>query len=173
MRNIILCGFMGSGKSTIGRALSDKLRMKLIDTDAYIEEKEGMTVSEIFAQHGEEYFRAAETKACEELSTVGGCVISTGGGTLLNEKNAELLKKNGMIFLLDISPRMVLIRLRGDTTRPLLQVKDKRAAVEELMEKRMPLYRKAADYVVDAEGSPRKICAEIVAAYNNGGKYGR
>ncbi len=166
--NIVLCGFMGCGKSTVGRLLSDKLGMRLIDTDSYIEKKENMTISRIFEEKGEEYFRNAEFEVCRELSTVSGRIISTGGGTLLKEDNVRELKKGGIVFFLNVSPDTVLARLKCDTTRPLLQRPDKEAAVNELLSKRMPLYRKAADYTVNAEETPRKICAEIIKIYRGG-----
>lgn len=166
--NIVLCGFMGSGKSTVGRALAEKLSMKLIDTDSYIEKKEGMTISEIFAQKGEEYFRNVELEVCRELSSMRNYVISTGGGTLLKEENVAEIKKGGVVFFLNVSAQTVLTRLKNDTTRPLLQRTDKVKAVNDLMNKRMSLYSKAADYVINAEESPRKICSEIIAIYNGG-----
>lgn len=167
-KNIVLCGFMGSGKSTIGKILSEKLGMRLIDTDSYIESKEGMTVSEIFAKYGEEYFRNAELEACRQLSSLQGCIISTGGGTLLRETNVAEIKKGGKVYFLDISPDTVLTRLRHDTTRPLLQREDKEKAVNDLMKQRMPLYKKAADHIINAEESPRKVCAKIIEIYNGG-----
>lgn len=162
MKNIVLCGFMGCGKSTVGRALAEKLGMRLIDTDSYIEKKEGMTISRIFAEKGEDYFRKLELEVCSELSGKKNCIISTGGGTLLNEKNVAEIKKGGKVYFLNVSPATVLTRLKYDTTRPLLQRKDKEAAVNELLNKRLPLYMKAADYVIDAEQSPRAVCCKIM-----------
>ena len=168
-KNLILCGFMGSGKSTIGRLLSEKLGARFIDTDTYIEQKEGMPISEIFRQYGEEYFRSREREVCEELSQLQKTVISTGGGTLLNEDNMKALKKNGIVFLLNVSSRTVLTRLRNDTTRPLLQQEDKEKAVKMMLSSRTPLYNRAADYVIDAEESPRKVCLKIISIYNSAG----
>lgn len=166
--NIVLCGFMGCGKSTVGRLLSDKLSMRLIDTDSYIVKKEKMTISRIFEEKGEKYFRNAELEVCRELSMVSNRIISTGGGTLLKEDNVRELKKGGIVFFLNVSPDTVLARLKYDTTRPLLQRPDKEAAVNELLGKRMPLYQKAADYTVNAEKTPHQICAEIIKIYRGG-----
>ena len=165
-KNLILCGFMGSGKSTIGKLLSEKMGTGFIDTDTYIEQKEGMKISEMFEKYGEEYFRSREREVCEELSKLKRMVISTGGGTLLNEDNMRALKSNGVVFLLNVSSRTVLTRLRNDTTRPLLQQDDKERAVKMLLNKRIPLYNRAADYVIDAEESPRKVCLKILSIYN-------
>ena len=166
-KNIVLCGFMGSGKSTIGRLLSEKMGMRFIDTDTYIEQKEGMTISEIFAQKGEEYFRELELKVCKELSGLRATVISTGGGTLLKDANVKELKKSGMVFLLNVSSNTVLQRLKNDTSRPLLQRDDKEKAVKMMLSQRIPLYNRAADYVIDAEESPRKVCIQVMYLYNS------
>ncbi len=166
-KNIILCGFMGSGKSTIGKQLSEKLGTGFIDTDIYIEQKEGMTISKMFEKYGESYFRQKEKEVCEELSNLQRMVISTGGGTLLSDDNMKALKKNGVIFLLNVSSRTVLTRLKNDTTRPLLQREDKEKAVKMMLSSRTPLYNRAADYVIDAEESPRKICLKIISIYNS------
>lgn len=166
-KNIILCGFMGSGKSTIGKQLSEKLGTGFIDTDIYIEQKEGMTISQMFEKYGESYFRQKEKEVCEELSNLQRMVISTGGGTLLSDDNMKALKKNGVIFLLNVSSRTVLTRLKNDTTRPLLQREDKEKAVKMMLSSRTPLYNRAADYVIDAEESPRKICLKIISIYNS------
>ncbi len=166
-KNLILCGFMGSGKSTIGKLLSEKLGARFIDTDTYIEQKEGMTISEIFESKGEQYFRDLEHEVCVELSQLNKTVISTGGGTLLREDNMRALKKNGVVFLLNISSRTVLTRLKNDTSRPLLQQEDKEKAVKMMLSNRTPLYNRAADHVIDAEESPRKVCLKILSIYNS------
>lgn len=166
-KNIILCGFMGSGKSTVGRQLADRMGMKFLDTDAYIEQKEGISISQIFADKGEDYFRELELKVCEELSTLKSVVISTGGGTLLKDANVKAIKKNGVVFLLNVSSLTVLTRLKNDTSRPLLQRDDKEKAVKQLLSQRIPLYNRAADYVIDAEDSPRRVCNKIMNIYNS------
>lgn len=166
-KNIILCGFMGCGKSTVGKQLSEKMGMKFIDTDSYIEQKEGMTISEIFAEKGEDYFRSLELEVCKELSNLHAAVISTGGGTLLKDENVKAIKKNGVVFFLNVSSNTVLTRLKSDDTRPLLQREDKEKAVKMMLSQRTPLYNRAADYVIDAEESPRKVCSRIMSVYNS------
>ena len=158
---------MGSGKSTIGKLTAEKLGARFIDTDAYIEKREGMTISKIFETHGEEYFRKLEHNVCIELSELSKTVISTGGGTLLRDENVKALKKNGVVFLLNISPSVVLTRLKNDTTRPLLMREDKKKAVTELLSKRLPLYNRAADYILNGEEAPRKITLNIINTYNS------
>lgn len=162
-KNIVLCGFMGCGKSTIGNLLSRKMGMAFVDLDKYIEKKENKTVSEIFADSGEEYFRELEREASKELSEKKGVVIASGGGTLTFPENVEVLKKSGVIVLLDIPVEVVSERLKNDTTRPLLARPDKEEAMRELYNKRLPLYRAAADVVIDANQSPMQICMQIMA----------
>lgn len=163
-KNIVLCGFMGCGKSTIGNLLSKKTGMSFIDLDAYIEKKENKTISKIFADSGEEYFRALEREASKELSTKNGLVIATGGGTLTYQINVDVLKTNGKIVLLDLPIEIIAERLKNDTTRPLLDRPDKDKVMRELYENRLPLYRKAADISVDASQSPLMVCNSIIAS---------
>lgn len=161
-KNMILCGFMGCGKSTVGSLLAKKTGMAFIDLDSYIEKKEKKSISEIFEESGEEYFRMLERKAAEELSQKNGIVLATGGGTLTFSYNVEVLKKNGKIILLDLPVETVSERLKNDTTRPLLNRPDKEQAMKELYEKRLPLYRAAADVIIDADQSPMVVCMEIM-----------
>ncbi len=161
-KNIILCGFMGCGKSTVGALLAKKTGMSFIDMDSYIEKKEQKTISSIFEEHGEEYFRALEREAAKELAEKNGLVIAAGGGTLVYQANVDTLKASGKIVLLDISVETVAKRLENDTTRPLLNRPDKEEAMRELYNRRLPLYRAAADIVVDADNSPMQVCMDIM-----------
>ena len=163
-KSIVICGFMGCGKSTIGSLLARKMGMAFVDMDSYIEKKEGKSVSEIFEQSGEEHFRMLEREAAKELSGKKGLVIATGGGTLTFRENVDTLRKSGNIVLLDIPVEVVEERLKYDTTRPLLARPDKSEAIRELYNKRLPLYRYAADISVDASNSPMQVCMEIMSA---------
>ena len=164
MKNIVLCGFMGCGKSTVGSVLSEKTGMPLIDTDTYIEQEAGMTVSQIFENEGERGFRARESAACEALSRRGGCILALGGGAVLNPQNVAVLKAGGTIVLLNVSPAAVKTRLKDDTTRPLLQRPDRDAAIDALFAARLPVYQAAADVAVDAEQSPDAVADAILNA---------
>ncbi|MGN0477306.1 MAG: shikimate kinase [Ruminococcus sp.] len=161
-KNIILCGFMGCGKTTVGKNLQRRSGMNMIDTDAYIEKKQGMKISEIFDKYGESYFRDLEYEACCELSKKSGIIISTGGGALTFERNVDALKKNGTIVLIDVPIDTIKERLKNDTTRPLLQRPDRDKAMKDLYEKRMPLYKKAADIFVDGELPPLQVAMNII-----------
>ncbi len=164
MRNIVLCGFMGCGKTTVGIRLAEKRGMTFVDMDAYIEAKAGCSVSEIFARDGEAAFREMENAACLELGAMDDLVISTGGGTVLREDNVQALKKNGMIVWLQVSSMCVVARLKKDTSRPLLQRQDKEGFVKTLMAQREPLYERAADLRIDGEVDPDEVADAIIAA---------
>lgn len=163
-RNIVLCGFMGSGKTTVGRLLAKRTGLPFVDMDDYIEDKAGMAVSEIFERHGEDYFRELEHEAAKELAKRDGCIISAGGGTLVYRRNADVLRESCRIVLLDAPLEVIKRRLKNDKKRPLLQRPDRDEAMLELYTKRMPLYRGAAHLTVNAAQSPYKTAREIAKA---------
>ena len=166
MDNYILIGFMGSGKSTISKKLSYRMKMVMIDTDKVIEEKEGRTISDIFAKDGEETFRRMETELLEELvKSTHKTILSVGGGTPLREENRTLLKQLGQVIYLEISADTVLERLKGDQTRPLLQGSDARQKVESLLNARKPIYEAAAQITVRVDGkSSDEVVEEVLAS---------
>ena len=166
-RNIILEGFMGSGKTTVSELLADKLELELLDTDQAIEEAEGRSISDIFAEDGEEAFRGMETQLLEMVASehLRDMVISLGGGLPLREENRELLKKSGKVIYLRTSPETVFKRLEGDDTRPLLQTEDPKSKIRELLEDRKERYELAADIIIDTDDKePWQIADEIVDA---------
>lgn len=147
--NIILIGFMGSGKSSVGRQLAMKLSYTFCDTDQILENRSGDTINHIFSVHGEEYFRNMETDLLREMSTKTDCtVISTGGGLPLRTQNSQFIKELGYVVFLKASKCTTLKRLRGDITRPLLAGDDLDKKVERLMGIRLPIYEKAAHKIV-------------------------
>lgn len=162
MNNIILCGFMGCGKSTIGRSAARKSGRRFVDMDTYIEQKASMTVSEIFASQGESAFRELEHQACVELSEMHNLIIASGGGALISERNVNAFKGRDVIVLLDVPLGEIRFRLRNDTKRPLLQRPDKDEVMKELYEKRLPLYRAAADYVVKGNDTPMSTTSRLL-----------
>lgn len=161
--NIILIGFMGCGKTSVGIRLSYQLKRTMIDTDKWIEQKQKMTVSEIFDAYGEENFRAMETQCLKELlKTTEHQIISVGGGLPMREENHELLKQLGTVYYLKVSPQTVYERLKTDTTRPLLQVENPKERIQSLMELRSPVYEKCADRIIDvSEKSFEEILEQI------------
>lgn len=160
--NIVLCGFMGSGKTTIGKMLAERTGRKFMDTDQYIEESQKMEIPEIFSRQGEEYFRYLEYRACCDLAKMQNLVISTGGGALTFKRNAEVLRKTGEIVLLDADLETLWERLKDDTTRPLLQRVNKRQIMTDLYERRLPFYRENSTMTVNAAMPPMKVCDEII-----------
>lgn len=150
--NIILIGFMGCGKSTVGIRLSYRLRRTLLDTDKLIEKEEKRTISEIFAQDGEEYFRQLETKCLQKMiQTEKNQIISVGGGLPIREENHALLRQLGMVVYLRAKPETIYERLKNDTARPLLQGDNPQEKIRTLMEQRAPIYEKAADVLIDVD----------------------
>ena len=149
--NIILIGFMGCGKSSVGSRLSYQLRRTMIDTDKWIEQRQKKTISQIFQESGEEAFRQMETECLKELiRTADRQIISVGGGLPMREENHELLKELGRVFYLKVTPETVYERVKNDTTRPLLQVEDPMERIRTLMEKRAPVYEACADVILEA-----------------------
>lgn len=152
--NIVLIGFMGSGKSTVGRQLAKRLDMEFVDTDDYIEDQTGRCISQIFAEDGEEAFRKLETEVLIKLrDTAGNTVLSTGGGMPLRVENARLLKEIGTVFYLTAANQVIFDRIKEDRNRPLLQGEDPYGRICELMQKRRLLYEAAADVMVDTNSN--------------------
>lgn len=162
--SIILTGLPGSGKSTVGKFLSDKTGFGFIDLDSLIEDTEGLKITEIFAKFGEKYFRTLETDMIKTLKSKNSFILSTGGGTFQNEDNILLLKNLGTVFYLNVSPDIIYERIKGDRTRPLLNTKDLKAALFDLLLKRDENYKKA-DYTVNAAQNVDDTANEILNIY--------
>ncbi len=164
MKNIVLIGFMGTGKTAVGRRLASRLGRKFIDTDAEIERVTGKTIPQIFAQDGELRFRSEERLVIQKLSRQEGMVIATGGGAVLNPENMADLKRNGITICLTAEPEIIYQRVRGKKHRPLLNKKgDLLGQIKELLDRRKPFYQ-AADYTVDTSyKTPEKVVDEIIA----------
>lgn len=163
--NIVLTGFMGSGKTTVGKLLSERYGYTFIDTDQYIEEKCGCTIAELFSKKGESYFRQLETDTLKELNdSLTHAVLSTGGGLPLREENAAELATLGTVIYLQITPEEVISRLSGDNTRPLLSGDDPEQKVRDLLTYRTPLYECAADLTIPVTKlTPEYIVEEIIS----------
>lgn len=149
--NIVLIGFMGSGKTTVGKELAKQLHMDFLDTDAYIEEQAGKSIAAIFEEDGEEVFRKLETQILTDLrDSTKNTILSTGGGMPLRRENAKLLKEIGKVIYLMATPQVIYNRVKHDTKRPLLQGTDPYGKICELMRGRRQIYEREADVVVDA-----------------------
>lgn len=156
--NIILCGFMGSGKTVVGNELAKIMGRKFVDTDELIEQEQGVAIKAIFAAHGEDYFRDLEFECCKKVSQMKNCVVSTGGGALTFERNVQALKDNGKIVFLDADFDVICDRIGDSTTRPLFQDKQK---AKQLYDERKSKYLAAADIVIDGNMSARKTAMDI------------
>jgi shikimate kinase len=165
--NIALIGFMGAGKSAVGRALAAAAKMDFIDLDSAIEEKAGRSVSEIFAREGEPIFRRIEASITADAAGRQNTVIACGGGVVLDQANIEALKSNAVIIYLSAEPSIMLRRvLNSREKRPLLQIIDPAAAMDDLLKYREPLYEASADRIVNTsdlgiEGVVQNILAEM------------
>jgi shikimate kinase len=149
---IVLIGFMGAGKSSVGRTLARITGRRRFDTDEMIATRFGLTISQIFEKRGEERFRDAESEALEELSGETDGIIVTGGGIVLREKNTARLRELGTVIFLSADEETLFRRISRRPTRPLLQTTDPRGTLKELLRSRLPLYRAAADLEVDTSG---------------------
>ena len=170
-KNVVLIGFMGCGKSTIGIKLSYRLRRVVEDTDKLIERRQKRSISEIFAVEGESYFRDLETQTLNDLTAdKGSKIISVGGGTPVREENRKLLRKLGRVVYLRVQPETVCERLKGDTTRPLLQGDNPQEKVRTLMESRKDAYESCADLIIDVDDKDVAEIVELIESYMNGEK---
>ncbi|MGB9607367.1 MAG: shikimate kinase [bacterium] len=143
-KNLVLCGFMGCGKTSIGKSLSTISSLPFVDIDEEIEKRMGMTISSIFMEKGEQYFRDLEEAMIKEFSREEGIIIAVGGGALQRESNLQSLKERGFLLCLLATPKVIFRRLKGDETRPLLKgSEDKLEKIENLLRKRFPNYLKA------------------------------
>ena len=162
--NIVLCGFMGCGKPSVGKRLAKEMDRPFVDLDQYIEKQQGMTVREIFNHRGEEGFRELEAQAVRDIAAQGGMVVACGGGTVLFERNVQAFREAGsVILLLDVPLPLLHARLKNDTRRPLLQVEDRDAVIDRLYRQRIGLYRRAADVRVKSTLPPWVMARRIAA----------
>lgn len=147
--NIFLVGLMGSGKTTIGRALAKRLNLRFVDTDHEIESRTGASITLIFEIEGEASFRQREADVIRDLTGQQGIVLATGGGAILNEQSRRSLRERGTVVYLRASVNSLVQRTSHDRQRPLLQTADPRARIEELMRQRAPLYEEVAHITVE------------------------
>ena len=150
--NLVLIGFMGSGKSALGKWISQNVNMEFYDTDEYIVSKENREITEIFATDGEKYFRDLETEAIKEMKDrFSGAVISVGGGLPLREENRELLNLLGTVIYLRTTEDTLAKRLENDTKRPLLAGNDIKIRIHDLLMQRVRIYENIAQIIVDTD----------------------
>ncbi len=163
-KNVSIIGFMASGKSTIGKALADRLSYKFVDTDELIEKKEGRSIKNMFETGGEGYFRDAESRMVEEVCAMEGLVVSTGGGAILRSRNVDVLRKSSTVVWLRANRETILENLRRSAdVRPLMKKGEQEAKVDKMLFERAPKYENAAHFIMDVDGkSVEDIVVEIL-----------
>jgi len=150
--NVILIGFMGTGKTSIGRRVAQSLGFDFVDTDDQIVESAGKAIADIFSDEGEDYFRALETDALQSCGDSTNQVIATGGGLVLRDKNRELLSEAGYVIWLKASAEAILERVSRNHGRPLLQTENPLQTINALLQEREGFYASAADFIIDTDG---------------------
>ncbi len=162
MKNVVLFGFMGTGKTVAGKRVARRLGMKLVDMDGVIEKREGRTISEIFAQKGEGYFREVESQVALELSGRQGLVIATGGGVVLDAQNVDALQSTGTGICLTASPEVIYERVKGGYHRPLLMTDDPPERIRELLRHRAPFYARVKHHIDTSELRVQDVVERIL-----------
>ncbi len=156
--NIVLCGFMGAGKTVVGKELAKIMGRKFVDTDEMIEEETGISIPAIFAARGEEYFRELEYEMCKKAAELKNVVVSTGGGAMTFERNVEAIKKGSRVVFLDASFDVICDRVGDASSRPLFKNKEN---AKKLYDERREKYLAAADYIINGNISARKTALNI------------
>jgi shikimate kinase len=164
MKNIVLTGFMGTGKTTVAKILSQKLGFVLVDVDSEIEKEQNTTITDIFRRLGEAAFRDMESAMIKKLSSLKKTVLSTGGGAVLRDENMRALRENGVIVCLMASPETILGRTRTSEHRPLLQVDNPLQKIRQLYDSRKPYYEKADIIIKTDDIGPFEVAEEILKA---------
>ena len=160
-RSIVIIGLMGAGKTTVGRRLAERLRLGFTDADAEIERAAGQTIAEIFAQHGEAYFRDGERKVIARLLRSGPQVLATGGGAFMSEETRKAVSDSAISVWLKAPLPLLMKRVRRRSHRPLLQAADPAEVMRDLMEKRYPIYREA-DVAIETRDIPHNVIVNDV-----------
>lgn len=167
MKNIVLVGMMGAGKTTVGELLATKLNRELKDIDRVIEQEQKKSIIEIFTDDGEEAFRKLESETIEKFSNMSDLIISTGGGALEKANNLSNLQKNGIIIYLKADIEELFKRVKNETQRPLLKEQDPLEVIKKLIKKRKKFYLMADITIITDNKSPEKITEEIIKAIKN------
>jgi len=162
MDNIYLVGFMGTGKTCVGKLIASKKKRNFVDLDDFIELRQKKQIRDIFAQDGEPYFRRVEKEALKEVAGQKNFVVSCGGGIVIDKDNIAIMKESGKIICLTASPDVILKRTSGCTHRPLLNVKDPKKQIEHLMKLRAPYYSKADKTIDTSKLSVEKVVEKVI-----------
>src|SRR3990167_5748466 len=162
MRNIYLVGFMGTGKTAVGRELAKRKKWQFMDLDELIELKEKRTIADIFAKEGEPYFRRLEKRVLKEVAKEKKFVVACGGGIVIDKENIRTMKETGIIICLSASPEVILKRTQGTSHRPLLNVSDQKKQIELLLKLRAPYYAQADKAIDTSKITVKEIVYKIL-----------
>ena len=167
MKNVVLIGFMGTGKTRVGQIIARRLGYEFVDTDDLIVRRAGMPISEIFAKFGEPHFRDIEQQIVAEVSARESQVIATGGGAPIRQENVQNLRSSGVLFCLNANPETIEKRTARDNSRPLLHTNDRLRQIRELLEYRKQFYA-AADYQIETSNqTARRVAEQIIELYKS------
>ena len=167
MKNIVLVGFMGTGKTAVAKSLASELKMKYVSVDALIEEREGRSINDIFTNSGEKHFRSVEKEIVKEVSEGTNQVLDPGGGVVIYAENMENLGRSGMIICLWATPEAIHQRTKNYSHRPLLNVEDPLGRIDEMLEARKPFYEKVEIQIDTTDKDVRVVVEEIKKRINN------
>ena len=168
-KNIYLVGFMGTGKTTVGKILAKKLNREFVEMDEEIEKREGKKIVDIFRLFGEPYFRKVEKEILKEIASCSNLVVSCGGGVIVDEENLKILKETGIVICLKAKPSIIYERTKKTKERPLLNVPDPLKKIKELLARRAPFYAKADYFVNTSTLTPEEVSEEIIKILKNEG----
>ncbi len=160
--NIVLIGFMGTGKTSVGKTIASKLGMSFVDMDQLIEEREKRKISDIFASNGEKYFRNLEFNLAKELSQQSNLVIATGGGVVLNPENIANFESSGIVFCLTATPEIIMERVAKETHRPLLEGDEKMRKIMSILESRKELYDSIKNRIDTSNMTIQEVADKII-----------
>lgn len=168
MKNIYLVGFMGTGKTTVGKILANKLSRKFVEMDQIIEQQQGKKITDIFVKEGEEHFRKLEKDLLKELSVQSDLVVSCGGGLVCDQENLKILKNTGQAFSLFASPEVIFERVKHTKQRPLLNGEDPLSIIRQLLRRRKDFYQNAGTRVDTDNYSAQEVAEYILGLLGNG-----
>ena len=167
MSNIFLIGFMGTGKTSVGQRISEKLQMPMVDTDTIVETDNQMIIGEIFDRYGEDYFRNLENAAVHKASKYTNHIISTGGGVVLRIENLNLLQENGLLFCLRATPEEIFKRIKDESHRPLLKDPNPPNKIRHLLQKRQAQYQRIEHQIETTDLSIEEVTNQIIGIYQS------
>ena len=165
--NIVLIGFMGTGKTSVGKTIASKLGMSFVDMDQLIEEREKRKISDIFATDGEKYFRNLEFNLAKELSQQNNLVIATGGGVVLNPENITNFESSGIVFCLTATPEVIMERVAKETHRPLLEGDEKMRKIMSILESRKELYNSIKNRIDTSNMTIQEVAVKIIETFKS------